>query len=120
MPPGEHAPSAARVRETAALVDMGGVGVPLLANCDETGALAAEPGVHVRYVSQPADLRAPDLVILPGTKTTIPDLLWLTERGLADRIRWLAPHGTPVLGICGGHQMLARPRHDPDAVDSDT
>jgi len=102
-----------------ALVEIAVVHLPDLANFDEFGPLAAEPGVQVRYVSQPADLRAPDLVVLPGTKATIPDLRWLVERGLADRIRWLAAHGTPVLGICGGYQMLGTAVHDPDGLESD-
>jgi adenosylcobyric acid synthase len=100
--PEEDAASLSQLNVTDAFVDIAVVRLPHLANFDEFGALAAEPGVCVRYVSQPTELRAPDLVILPGSKTTIPDLLWLTKRGLADRIRWLAGHGTPVLGICGG------------------
>src|SRR6185436_6290394 len=68
--------------------------------------------------TQPHELRAPDLVILPGSKATIPDLLWLRERGLADRICWLAAHGTPVLGTCAGYQMLGRSVADPLHVES--
>src|SRR5579859_741064 len=100
-------------------VEIAVVRLPHLANFDEFGALATEPGVHLRYVSRPVELRAPDLVILPGTKATIPDLLWLTERGMAERIRWLAMHGTPVLGVCGGYQMLGTAVHDPDGLESD-
>jgi len=114
----EDAASLSEHDVTQPIVDVAVARLPHVANFDEFGALAAEPGVHVRYVSQPAELRAPDLVILPGTKTTIPDLLWLTERGLADRVRWLAVHGTPVIGICGGYQMLGSAVHDPDGVES--
>jgi len=116
--PEEDAASLTPRNVTDAFVDIAVVRLPHLANFDEFGALAAEPGVHVRYVSQPAELRAADLVILPGTKATIPDLLWLTERGLAARIRWLAAHGTPVLGVCGGYQMLGTAVHDPGGVES--
>jgi adenosylcobyric acid synthase len=84
---------------------------------DEFLALAAEPGVHLHWVTTLRELRAPDLVILPGSKATIPDLLWLRERGVAERIRWLAAHGTPVLGICGGYQMLGTAVRDPDGVE---
>jgi adenosylcobyric acid synthase len=94
------------------------VQMPHLANFDEFGALAAEPGVQLTYVSTPAELRAPDLVILPGTKATIADLGWLASTGLADRVRWLAERGTPVLGICGGFQMLGRAVYDPFGVES--
>jgi adenosylcobyric acid synthase len=75
--------------------------------------------VAVRYVTRPLELRAPDLVIVPGSKATIPDLRWLHKRGLADRIRWLADHGTPVLGICGGYQMLGQMVNDPRRLESD-
>ena len=95
------------------LVEIAVVHLPHLSNFDELEPLAREPGVHLRYVRGVADLRAPDLVILPGTKATIPDLLWLGERGLAERIRWLAQHHTPILGICGGYQMLGRRVSDP-------
>src|ERR1700687_3195874 len=119
MLPEEDAASLTQRHVTDGLVDIAVVRLPHLANFDEFGALAAEPGVHVRYVTQSAELRAPDLVILPGTKTTIPDLLWLTERGLTERIRWLAAHGTPVLGVCGGYQMLGTAVHDRGGLESD-
>ncbi len=119
MLPEEDAASLTQRNVTDGFVDIAVVRLPHLANFDEFGALAAEPGVHVRYVAQPAELRAPDLVILPGTKATIPDLLWLTERGLTERIQWLAAHGTPVLGVCGGYQMLGSAVHDPDGLESD-
>jgi adenosylcobyric acid synthase len=101
-----------------ASVEIAVVRLPHIANFDEFSPLAAEPGLNLRYVSRPEELRAPDLVILPGTKTTIPDLVWLHARGLADRIRWLAQHGTPVLGICGGYQMLGDAVHDPGRLES--
>jgi adenosylcobyric acid synthase len=116
--PEEDAASLSQRNGGDALVEIAVVRVPHLANFDEFAELAAEPGVHLRYVSHAAELRAPDLVILPGTKTTIPDLLWLTERGLTDRIRWLAGHGTPIIGICGGYQMLGTAVHDPDGLES--
>ena len=117
--PEEDAASLTQRSGADAFVEIAVVRLPHLANFDEFGALAAEPGVHVRYVSRPDELRAPDLVVVPGTKTTIPDLLWLTERGLTERIRWLAGHGTPIIGICGGYQMLGTAVHDPHAVESD-
>lgn len=117
--PEEDAASLSQPAVADAIVDIAVIRLPHLANFDEFGPLATEPGVHVRFVSQPVELRAPDLVILPGTKATIPDLEWLVERGLADRIRWLALHGTPVLGICGGYQMLGIEVHDADGLESD-
>ena len=69
--------------------------------------MPAEPGVALRYVTRADELRAPDLVILPGSKATIPDLLWLRERGLAERICWLRAHGTtPILAHPEQHPEL--------------
>ena len=117
--PEEDAASLVQREVRDALIDIAIIRLPHLSNFDEFGPLAAEPRVQVRYVSQPAELRAPDLVILPGSKATIPDLLWLVERGLDQRVRWLASHGTPVLGICGGYQMLGAAVRDPEGVESD-
>jgi adenosylcobyric acid synthase len=100
-------------------VEIAIVRLPHIANFDEFAALANEPRVALRYVTRPDELRAPDLLILPGTKATIPDVLWLHERGLADRIRWLAGHSTPVLGICGGYQMLGEVIRDPARLESE-
>jgi adenosylcobyric acid synthase len=70
-------------------------------------ALAAEPGVLVRFATSPADLADADLVVLPGSRATVSDLAWLRDRGLAAAVTERARAGRPVLGICGGYQMLA-------------
>jgi adenosylcobyric acid synthase len=99
-------------------VEIAVVQLPHVANFDEFGPLASEPGVHVRYVTHPEELRAPDLIVLPGTKATLPDLSWLAARGLAERIGWLVAHETPLLGICGGYQMLGQWVRDPLGLES--
>src|SRR5262249_27367989 len=71
-----------------------------------------------RYVSSPATLGQPHAVILPGTKSTIADLLWLREQGLEQSIQRLAQAGAGVVGICGGYQMLGRSIQDPLGVES--
>jgi adenosylcobyric acid synthase len=81
------------------------VRLPRISNATDVEALACEPGVAVRFVTEPSRLADADLVVLPGTKSTVDDLRWLRERGLADAIR---ASGKPVLGICGGYQMLGR------------
>ncbi|MBV9169513.1 MAG: cobyric acid synthase [Chloroflexi bacterium] len=116
--PDEDAASLLDRRPYSAEVEIAVVRLPHIANFDEFTPLAGEHAVHVRYVTSADELRAPDLLILPGTKATIPDLLWLRERGLADRITWLAAHDTPVLGVCGGYQMLGRRVSDPLHVES--
>jgi len=82
--------------------------LPRLSNVTDIDALAAEPGVVVRLVHHGAELADADLVVLPGTRATVSDLAWLRERGIADAVVAHARAGRPVLGICGGHQMLGR------------
>jgi adenosylcobyric acid synthase len=84
------------------------VRLPRISNFTDVDALAAEPGVLVRFASEPAELADADLVVLPGSRATVADLAWLRDRGLAEVIAARAAKGLPVLGICGGYQMLAR------------
>lgn len=80
--------------------------VPLMSNFTDVDALAAEPGVVVRFVDRPQELADADLVVLPGTRGTVRALEWLRARGLADAVVRRAAEGRPVLGVCGGFQML--------------
>jgi adenosylcobyric acid synthase len=82
--------------------------LPRLSNFTDLDALAAEPGVLLRYATRPEELADADLVVLPGTRSTVADLGWLRETGLAAAVTRRAAEGRAVLGICGGHQMLAR------------
>jgi adenosylcobyric acid synthase len=88
------------------------VRVPRISNATDAEALAAEPGVRVRLTVEPAEIADADLVVIPGSKATVSDLGWLRETGLADAIRTHAEAGKPLLGICGGFQMLAGRIHD--------
>ncbi|GAA1797290.1 cobyric acid synthase [Planosporangium flavigriseum] len=83
------------------------VRLPRISNATDAEALAAEPGVRVRITTEPAELADADLVVLPGSKSTVDDLAWLRETGLADAVTAHAKAGKPLLGICGGYQMLA-------------
>jgi adenosylcobyric acid synthase len=87
--------------------------LPRISNSTDVEALACEPGVVVRWVTDAADLADADVVVIPGSKATVPDLAWLRERGLADGITGHAGQGKPVLGICGGFQMLCGRIDDP-------
>ncbi|MCA2243876.1 cobyric acid synthase [Mycobacterium sp. WUMAC-067] len=89
------------------------VRLPRISNSTDVEALACEPGVLVRWVADPADAADADLVVIPGSKATVADLSWLCERGLAEAIVAHARAGKPVLGICGGFQMLCRRIDDP-------
>jgi len=93
------------------------VHLPHVANFDEFDALAAEPGVRLRYVRDAAALGNPGVILLPGSKVTIADLAWLRDRGLADAIGHAAANGTTVIGICGGYQMLGELLADPLGVE---
>jgi adenosylcobyric acid synthase len=103
---GDRGPALPPVGEDVLRVSV--VRLPRLSNFTDLDALAAEPGVLVRYATNPAELADADLVVLPGTRSTVSDLAWLRERGLDAALARRAAEGRPVLGICGGHQMLAR------------
>ncbi len=82
--------------------------LPRLSNVTDIDALRAEPGVAVRLATRSDELVDADLVILPGTRSTVEDLRWLRRRGLAATLAERAAAARPVLGICGGYQMLGR------------
>ncbi|MFM9034503.1 MAG: cobyric acid synthase [Mycobacterium sp.] len=84
------------------------VRLPRISNSTDVEALACEPGVVVRWVTEPAGVAGADLVVLPGSKATVADLQWLRDRGLADAVTDHARGGRVLLGICGGMQMLCR------------
>lgn len=90
---------------------------PRVSNATDVDALAAEPGVEVVVTTDPRVAAAADLVVLPGTRATVSDLAWLRERGLAEVVAERARAGSPVLGICGGHQMLGEEIADPAGVE---
>ena len=100
-----------------ARIDVAVIGLPRIANFDDFEPLAEEPGVCVRFVRSAAELGGAHLVILPGTKTTVADLTWLHESGLAAAIRDVAAAGRPVIGICGGFQMLGQRVADPGGLE---
>jgi adenosylcobyric acid synthase len=99
-------------------LDIAVIRLPRVSNYDDFGPLEHEPDVVVRFVERAADVAAADLVILPGSKTTVSDLQWLRESGLADAVVARAARGGPVLGICGGCQMLGAEILDPDGVEA--
>jgi adenosylcobyric acid synthase len=91
--------------------------LPRISNFTDFDALRYEPGVVVRFVTSPQELRDCDAVIIPGTKNTVADLEWLKRRGFAEVLRKL--HGrVPILGICGGYQMLGEKVVDEAGVEN--
>lgn len=96
--------------------DIAVVRYPRISNFDDFTPLAGA-GAHVRFVRTAAALGIPDLIVLPGSKTTIADLDWLRTSGVGSRMRALVDAGVPVLGICGGFQMLGRTVGDPAGIE---
>ena len=101
----------------AALVDIAVIRLPRLSNFTDFRTIEAIDGVSVRYVSSTQQFGEPDLVILPGTKNTMADLLWLRQSGLEAKILRFADSGGAVFGICGGYQMLGKTLSDPRGVE---
>ena len=103
--------------EIGAGVDIAVIRLPHISNFTDFGAFERMEGVSLRYVKDAGHLGHPDLVILPGTKNTMDDLLWMRKTGMEARILRLSEQGVPVLGICGGFQMLGEELSDPWEVE---
>lgn len=86
---------------------------PRISNATDLDALAAEPGLDVFVTATSSDIESADLVVLPGSRSTLADLDWLRRLGLADALLRRAAAGGPILGICGGYQMLTEQIDDP-------
>lgn len=104
-------------RTLGAIIDIAVIRLPRLSNFTDFAAFEATPGVGVRYVNSAKELGSPDMIILPGTKSTISDLKWLRKCGLEAAIKKLASQGIVVFGLCGGYQMLGSRIVDPEGVE---
>ena len=91
---------------------------PYISNYTDFDPLEVEDGVSLKYVRSPDDLEKSDAIILPGTKNTIADLLWLKERGFERELRRHVERGKTLIGICGGYQMLGKQIEDPCGVET--
>jgi adenosylcobyric acid synthase len=95
------------------------VATPRASKLDEFQPLHALPGVQLVWARRAGDLDGADWVVLPGSKSTIADLTWLRGAGFEPRLQRHAAAGRPLLGVCGGLQMLGKRLHDPDGVDGE-
>ena len=100
-------------RDAAPVIDIAVVRLPKISNFTDFISLEAIDGVGVRYVARASELGVPDLIVIPGTKSTMADLRWLRASGLEAAVLKLASRGTAVFGICGGYQMLGQHVSDP-------
>lgn len=99
------------------LVDIAVVRIPRMSNYTDFNVFELIPGVSLRYVQKVRELGNPDMIIIPGTKNTIGDLLWLHQSGMEAAILKRANNGTVIWGVCGGYQMLGKKISDPFGVE---
>lgn len=98
-------------------VNIAVIRTPRMSNFTDFAVFEQMDQVSLYYVDSVKNLKAPDMILLPGTKSTISDLLWLRQNGLESAIQKAAGKGTVIFGICGGYQMLGYEIHDPDGVE---
>lgn len=101
-------------------VNINVIKLPHISNFDDFDPLSRDPLVNLEFSTSANSLNATDLVIIPGSKSTISDLQWLEKTGIANKISEMRHHhNLPVIGICGGYQMLGMKLLDPNMVESD-
>lgn len=104
-------------KQGSSVIDIAVIRLPRISNFTDFNPLEYIDGVSVRYVGSAGEFGTPDMVVLPGTKNTMADLMWLRQSGLEAQIIKFASTGRPVFGICGGYQMLGLSLSDPDGVE---
>ena len=100
------------------LIDIAVIKLPRISNFTDLAPFERFENVSVRYIERPSELGEPDMIVIPGTKSTISDLVWLRECGFEAKIKQAASRNTPVFGVCGGYQMLGTRIADPENVES--
>ena len=105
-------------KQSAGLIDIAVIRVPRISNFTDFNPFESVEGVSLRYVQHVSELKNPDMIILPGTKNTMEDLLWMRENGLEAAVLKAAAAGCIVFGVCGGYQMLGDTLSDPYHVEA--
>ena len=100
-------------------LDIAIIRIPRMSNFTDFAPLEAHEVIGARYVQSAEELHSPDMVIIPGTKSTMDDLLWMRQNGIEPAIQKLANSGTPVLGVCGGYQMMGEKLFDPQHIEGE-
>ncbi|MDO8885281.1 cobyric acid synthase [Candidatus Oleimmundimicrobium sp.] len=104
--------------DKTAEIDIAVIRLPHISNFTDFDYLTRENGVKIRYVSLESELKNADAVIIPGSKSTVEDLMWLRANGFIEKIKELNNSGVPVIGICGGYQMLGEKLYDSEGLES--
>ena len=104
-------------RKSSGLIDIAVIRLPRISNFTDFSAFECFEEVSLRYVSSPGQLSNPDMILLPGSKNTIEDLLWMRQSGMEAKILQHAAKGKIVFGICGGYQMLGETIQDPEGME---
>ena len=99
------------------VIDIAVIWTPRISNFTDLSPLAYDPSISVRYINHPSQLGSPDLIILPGSKNTIDDLIHLKQQGMEKAILSCHKKGSLIMGICGGFQMLGNIIRDPQNVE---
>ena len=106
------------LRKERGLIDIAVIKLPKISNFTDFDVFSQYENVSVRYAESSGELLMPDLIIIPGTKSTIADMKWLREKGFESQIKRCAANDIPVFGICGGYQILGKKIIDPDASEN--
>ena len=104
-------------RRKRGLIDIAAIRLPKISNFSDLDVFEQFPDVSVRYVGRAGELGEPDLIVIPGSKSTIADMRWMRSSGLEQAVKERNTAGTPVFGICGGYQMMGLEVSDPDDVE---
>ncbi len=105
-------------KQEAGVIDIAVIRTPRISNFTDFNPFESIPGVSLRYVKHPGDLHSPDMIILPGTKNTMGDLIWMRESGMEAAVLKQASRGKLIFGVCGGYQMLGETLSDPYGVEN--
>ena len=102
------------LKKNSGLIDIAVIRLPRISNFTDFDVFSQYSDVSVRYVSKIEELSKPDMIIIPGTKSTLADMKWLRTSGLEAAVKKCASHDIPIFGICGGYQILGRKISDPE------
>ena len=104
-------------KQEIGLIDIAVILLPRISNFTDFNPFENMEGVSLRYVGSVSELKNPDMIILPGTKSTMEDLRWLRQSGLEAAVLKAAAAGKVIFGVCGGYQMMGENLSDPQGVE---